>query len=232
MKLTRTLFLLPIALMINTSYADTNFAPKETTFTFSTEVTRSIDKDLMQVQLNSQKTGKKLSELKQQVSANLNKVLELVKQQKGIQIQSNGVNSYANYDPKGKVSAWVVEGSIQLESQDIEVLAKILDNLGDDIGISYVDFSVSQQKLASLEDEMTLDAIKQFQHKAEIIQKGLNAKGYHIKDVQLNSPGDFSSQQNYAAVSLMAKSEKENVPLVAGKASISANATGSIIIEQ
>lgn len=63
-----------------------------------------------------------------------------------------------------------------MESKDFDAIAKVLENLGDQVAIDHINFSVSPEKMVSLEDEMTLEIIKQFQHKADVIQQGLKAK--------------------------------------------------------
>ncbi|VEI48551.1 periplasmic/secreted protein [Actinobacillus equuli] len=78
----------------------TNSMP--TQFSFSTEVSRTVEKDLMRAMVYSQKVGKSLSELKSTVSTNLNKVIADAKPYMGIKIQTEGVSSYPNYNQKIK----------------------------------------------------------------------------------------------------------------------------------
>ena len=60
-----------------------------TTFQFTTEVSRTVEKDLMEVNLYSRKLGKSLNSLKNEVSANLNKVLDIAKQYPDIEVQAD-----------------------------------------------------------------------------------------------------------------------------------------------
>lgn len=236
MKLNKYLTLLPILLATTATGVQAAEEKVGTQFQFSAEVRRSVDKDLMRAQVYSRKTGKNLAELKQAVSTNLNKVLEQAKSNKAIQVSADGVTNYANYDQKGKVNGWVAEGRIELESKDFAAIAKILENLGDEIAIGYIDFSVSNDKMSQLEDEMTLEAIKQFQHKAEIIQKGLNAKSYQLKDIQLDTPNSEGNRIMYASARnakvMMSASVRDEMPLEAGKAEVSARASGTVVINQ
>lgn len=212
-----------------------NQSTKGSEFHFSTEVSRTVEQDLMRAELFSRKTGKSLPELKKQVSANLNKVLEIAKQYPSITVSSDGVRNYADYQNNKKVERWVADGSIYLESKDFEAMAKVLESLGEEVAINDVRFSVSKEKMQSLEDEMTLDIIKQFQHKADVIQKGINAKSYTLTNVQLNTPNGSRYDNNYPMPMMaMAKSapvENAEMPLEAGKQTITATASGSVKFE-
>lgn len=236
MKLQKYLAILPLAAAtFGASAEPANENGKGSVFHFSTQVSRSVEKDLMQVEVYSRKSGKNLAELKKYISTNLNKVLEDAKKQPEIEISADGVSNFADYDNKGKVIGWVAEGRISLKSKNFDAIAKVLENLGEQVAIDYINFSVSPEKMASLEDEMTLEIIKQFQHKAELIQKGLNAKKYVLTDIHLNTPNEGSQvmPRMYAASAKMAalSSEADALPLEAGKATVSANASGKVTFE-
>lgn len=241
MKLKNYLAILPLALVtlgVSAETANTT-EPKEesgSVFHFSTQVTRHVEKDLMHADVYSRKSGKNLAELKKTVSADLNKVLELAKQDSSIEVSADGISNYAEYDNKGKVIGWVAEGHIQLKGKNFEAIAKVLENLGDNVAIGSVDFSVSPEKAKALEDEMTLEIIQQFQHKAEVIQKGLKANKYILSDVRLDTPNGanngYPAPRMYAmeAASMKMKSADE-LPLEAGKQIINASASGKVRFE-
>lgn len=235
MKLKQTLLLLPLAFTALTANAEpTTVTQQGSTFQFSTQVSRSVEKDLMRAEVFSRKSGKKLSDIKKAVSSNLNKILELAKQNSDIEVQADGITNYADYDQKGKVIGWVAEGRLILVSKNFDAIAAILENLGEEVAISQVNFSVSKEKMAALEDEMTLEIIKQFQHKAEVIRKGINAQTYTLSDVQLNTPnGDTPHYEPrmYAMSAKMATAESNALPLEAGKQNISATASGKVIFK-
>ena len=131
-----------------------------TTFQFTAEVSRTVEKDLMEVSLYSRKLGKSLNSLKNEVSANLNKVLDVAKQYPDIEVQADGILNRVNYNDKGKVEGWVAEGYINLKSKNFTSIEKVLENLGNDVAINNIGFSVSPETMKALEDEMTLAVIK------------------------------------------------------------------------
>lgn len=236
MKLKAYLALLPL-FTVSLAQATTLDTTQSTTFHFSTQVSRTVEKDLMKAVVYSRKTGKNLSAIKKQVSESLNNVLEKAKKATTIDIEADGISNYVNYNNKGKVDGWVAQGNLTLKSKDFDAIAKILEALGDDVAISDIEFSVSPEKMASLEDEMTIEAIKQFQHKATVVQNSLNAKSYQVLDVNLDTPNgeNYSHPQPrmYAArMAMAASAEVDSMPLEAGKAKISARASGMVKITE
>lgn len=233
MKLKHSLILAMAAIGLATAANAENITNKGSTFQFSTQVSRTVEKDLMTAEVYSRKTGKKLPDLKKTVSANLNKVIELAKQSNDIEVYADGISNYADYDQKGKVIGWVAEGRVRLSGKNFDSLANVLENLGEDVAIANVDFSVSREKSASLEDEMTVEIIKQFQHKAEIIKKELKAEKYTLSDVQLNTPNGSTPhyETRMYSVAAMKSTADNSLPLEAGKQTITATASGKVFFE-
>lgn len=203
-------------------------------FQFSTEVSREVEKDVMQATVFVRKQGKSLPELKKQVSVQINQVIENAKQYPDIELKANGVRNYVNYGEKGKINGWVAESYLSLKGKNFENIAQVLENLPPEVAVSDVYFSVSKEQMAALEDEMTLEIIKQFQHKAALIQKSLNAKSYTLSNVHLETPNGnrHSAPRMMMAMSKSANLDAvESMPLEAGKDTISARASGSVKFE-
>ena len=203
-----------------------------TMFQFSAEASRTVEKDLMDVSLYSRKSGKSLVNLKNEVSVNLNKVLAAVKQYPEIEVKVDGISNRVNYNEKGKVDGWIAEGYINLKSKNFLSIEKVLEGLSNQVAINDIRFSVSPETMKVLEDELTLEVIKRFKYKAEVVQKSLNAKGYQLVDVQLNT---LNSEGTYGVRPMMAMDKSANyseeMPLEAGKEIISATASGKVKFE-
>lgn len=203
-----------------------------TMFQFSAEASRTVEKDLMDVSLYSRKSGKSLVNLKNEVSVNLNKVLAAVKQYPEIEVKADGISNRVNYNEKGKVDGWIAEGYINLKSKSFSSIEKVLEGLSNQVAINDIRFSVSPETMKVLEDELTLEVIKRFKYKAEVVQKSLNAKGYQLVDVQLNT---LNSEGTYGVRPMMAMDKSANyseeMPLEAGKEIISATASGKVKFE-
>lgn len=230
-------FALLLPFLIGTAFAqNTPNTQHHSVFHFATEVSREVEKDVMQAVVFSRKKGKSLADIQKAVAKNLNPVIENAKKASDIEIRAEGVRHYADYDNKGKVIGWVAEGNITLKSKNFEAVAAILNDLGEEIAIRDIHFFVSPEKRAALEDEMTAEIIQQFKRKADIIQQGLQAKNYTLSEVHLDTPNG----NHYAprmAMSMMKSAnydaaEAESLPLEAGTDRISARASGKVTFEK
>ncbi|MDQ6568733.1 MAG: SIMPL domain-containing protein, partial [Haemophilus parahaemolyticus] len=145
----------------------------------------------------------------------------------------DGISNRVNYNEKGKVDGWIAEGYIHLKSKNFSSIEKVLEGLSNQVAINDIRFSVSPETMKVLEDELTLEVIKRFKHKAEVVQKGLNAKGYQLVDVQLNTLNSEGTYYGVRPMMAMAKSANysEEMPLEAGKETISATASGKVKFE-
>lgn len=248
MKLKNFFTILPLAVATVTTFAETATTEvvssdavvlaerkQASNFSFSTKVTRNVKQDLMQATVYSQKSGKSLPELKKSVSQNLNQVLETAKKHSAIEVQAEGISNNVNYNNKGNIEGWQAYGSVSLKSKDFDAMAEVLENLGKDVAIKSIYFSVSPEKVASLEEEMLLEVVKKFQAKAETIQKALGAKQYRLSMVNLQTPSDdgydFGSRVYAAASEMSFSKSSEEIPLEAGKTTISISASGSVDFE-
>lgn len=230
-------FLFPFALLISLNSLAQPIIVSEhngSTFHFSTQIQRTVEKDVVRAELYSRQSGKSLSELSKGVNSNLNTLIKQLKSQPEIEFSLQNIRHYADYDNKGKMTGWVAEGSISVKSQNTEAIAKILDNLGESIAIRYIDFSISPEKMTALEEEMLQELIQQFQHRAALLSKTLNASKYKLHNVHLNLPNTPHSASPIQTRMYSAANNdnfQAGIMLEAGKITLSATASGEVIFE-
>ena len=70
-------------------------------------------------------------------------------------------------------------------------LSQVISDLNDTFAIADVMQKLSKEATAKFEDEMMKSALAQFQHKAQLIQTSLNAKGYEILNLNLDSRNEL-----------------------------------------
>lgn len=233
MKLQKYLLILPLMVTAVGSFAQEITMKNDeykSSFYFSTEVRRIVDKDLMLASVYSRKIGKSLSLLRAVVSNNLNEVLELAKQYPSIDVEATGIQNYPHYK-KDKVKGWEVQGTIEFRSKDFKAMEKLLASLGENIALNSVYFSVSSEKWADLEDELTVEMIQKLQHKAEVIKKTINANEYVLDNVKLGNLNDRSYYPRMAAMTYGATKsplqEEMRLPIEPGKETIVTQVSGT-----
>lgn len=205
MKL-KALSLALLALPI-TSFAAEPVPHQPTDVSFSVEAEREVERDLLQVSLFYQAEGNDLSALNKTMAEKMNKAIELAKAQSAVEIKDNSRNTWIRYDNKGKQQGWIARAELTLESKDSQALSTVVHELDGVLAIDSVSASVSREKLSSLENELTKEALAKFKDKALLLQESLQMKGYTIQNLEISSPKDSTDDYPiYAAAELSSKS--------------------------
>ena len=233
MKL-KTLSLALLALPI-ASFATEPVFHQSTDVSFSVEAEREVERDLLQVSLFYQAEGNDLSALNKTMAEKMNKAIELAKAQSAVEIKDNSRNTWIRYDNKGKQQGWIARAELTLESKDSQALSTLVHELDGVLAIDRVSASVSREKLSSLENELTKEALKKFKDKALLLQESLQMKGYTIQNLEISSPNDSTNDYPiYAAAELSSKSlyssEKDETYTQSGKEKIKVSVNARIAL--
>lgn len=208
--------LLPFSLALT---ANAESQPADTSakslISLGVEVTKEVDYDVMEVSLFVQQENKNLKELNQVINTKVNAALALIKQQSAVQIKRNSRHTYVNYNAKGKQSGWVERAELVLESKDFMALSQVISELNETFAIVDVVPKLSHDAAATFEDEMIKNALTRFQHKAQVVQSAMNAKGYRIVNLRLTDDnGDRRfAMQPVGKMMAYAESTADNVNL-------------------
>ena len=190
-----------------TSFAAEPVSHQPTDVSFSVEAEREVERDLLQVSLFYQAEGNDLSALNKTMAEKMNKAIELTKAQSAVEIKDNSRNTWIRYNDKGKQQGWTARAELTLESKDSQALSTLVHELDGVLAIDGVSASVSREKLSSLENELTKEALAKFKDKARLLQESLQMKGYTIQNLEISSPNDSTNDYPiYAAAELSSKS--------------------------
>ena len=200
--LSLALLALPIA-----SFAEEpvdNYPPQ---VNFTVESEKNVERDLLRVSLFYQAEGNDLSALNKTMAEKMNKAIDLAKAQSAVEIKDNSRNTWIRYDNKGKQQGWTARAELTLESKDSQALSTLVHELDGVLAIDSVSASVSREKLSSLENELTKEALAKLKDKALLIQESLQVKGYRIQNLEISSANDSVADfRPYAAAELSSKS--------------------------
>ncbi|TNH03768.1 DUF541 domain-containing protein [Testudinibacter sp. TR-2022] len=200
---------------------------------FSVQVSRQVERDMMQVVLYAQQSGKTLKEVSPIVTQKLNLAVEEAKKR---QIQTGMTNRRTNisYDKQGKASGWIDYGEITLESQDFTALSDLIASVSEQLAVQNIRFTLSDQKKQSLEKQMTEEALQAFKQKAELISQNLQTKGYQIANLDLGSPSDLgvdSQPVYYERKAVFSSSEAPSMQVESGLADLKIQLNATIYLK-
>ena len=228
--LSLALLALPIA-----SFAEEPVPNYPADVTFTVEAEKAVERDLLQVSLFYQAEGNDLSALNKTMAEKMNKAIELTKAQSAVEIKDNSRNTWIRYNDKGKQQGWTARAELTLESKDSQALSTLVHELDGVLAIDSVSASVSREKLSSLENELTKEALTKFKDKALLLQESLQMKGYTIQNLEISSPNDSTNDYPiYAAAELSSKSlyssEKDETYTQSGKEKIKVSVNARIAL--
>ncbi|MFD1804999.1 SIMPL domain-containing protein [Pasteurella oralis] len=224
--LTLALLALPFAVSANAESQPSNIV------TFSAEVEREVNQDLMQVVMFTQEEGKDISLLNKNVTERINTAIALVKKQSIVQIQSQDRNTQVRYGKDGKQNGWVSRAELVLQSKDSVALSKLVSELNNQLMIEKLYASISPDTLTALENEMTEAVLQKFEQKAKVIQTSLKSKGYKVIELNIATPDHFvQSPRPYSNKMMRASAVSyaaDEMALEAGKTQIRAQVQAKI----
>lgn len=166
---------------------DTNTNQQANIISFNAEVEKNIERDLLNVRLFYQVDGKNLQDLNKTISEHLDKGVTIAKAQSAVEIKSSSRSTSVRYNDDGKTTGWVARAELVLESKDFQALSNVINSLDNILAVEDVNAIVSQEKLMSVENELTQAAIEKFKKKATLIQNSLHMKDYRILDLDISS---------------------------------------------
>ena len=211
----------------------------ESRISFSAQVEKEVNFDLMRVTLYLQESGNTLKDLNKSINEKVNAAVEKIKKNNAIEIKDNSRNTYTEYDKKGKQKGWTERAELVLESRDFEALAQVISDINDNFAIESMSPQLSSEARAKVEDEMIQSVMAKFNHKAKLLQQSVNAKGYLLENLSLQTPESVEEQyypqpRMYAAkaVALSAESAEptDSVQFERTKTVLKASVNASILL--
>lgn len=227
------LLALPFSLSV---LAENSANPPSNIVSFSTEVEKNIERDLLNVRLFYQVDGKNLADLNKTISERLNKAVNIIKEQSAVEIKENFRNTTVRYNNEGKKNGWVARATLVLESKDFQALSNVVTSLDGILAVEDMNATLSSEKLMGVENELTQETIEKFKKKATLIQQSLQMKNYRILDLEISSANEAAPIRAYASpraakvamLSAEAMSGADNAFLENGKETVRVRANARI----
>lgn len=216
----------------------TQVAAKEmqgTVVSLSAEATAEVPNDEVVVNFRVEERGKKLDALRKrvnQMSANIKKSLA---KEKGVKLKTSSRRVNPVWKPNQYNSArdgWVVVQTGTITSKNLEGVPRWL-NIIEHAGakLQNLSFRISDTLRRSTQEQLRIQAIKQFRIKAETVSKALDATSFSIR--HLNTGNAFSPPPVYRReMAMLSKSRDATPALSSGDSRITVSVNGDIVVDQ
>lgn len=198
---------------------------------FQVVVTREVENDWATARLTARAEGQDPARVAAEVNERMQRALAIAKKEKGIEVESGGYTTQPIHDAN-RIVRWQAWQELRLESADVDRLSKLIGQLqSETLQLSGISFSVKRETREALQDSLTLEALRAFRARADLIAKGMGSSGWSLVSVSVGQGG--SQPQYYAmrAESDMAMKGAAAPAFEAGKSEIQISVDGTVELD-
>ncbi|MCT8089670.1 SIMPL domain-containing protein [Acinetobacter sp. C_4_1] len=195
------------------------------------EATRQISNDEMHAVLYIERSKKQPAELSALITQLMNQAIAASKKYPQVKVETGTQSTYPVYDNDSqKLKEWRGRAEIRLESTDFKAVSQLISELQQDFQTQSIEFTVSDAKRKKVENELIVEASKNFQQRAQMLTSAWNKSSYNLVNLNLNTnnyyPQPVMMRANMAKFAGAEAADAQNV--AAGESKITVNANGSI----
>lgn len=195
------------------------------------EATRQVSNDEMHAVLYIEKNNKQPAELSSQITQLMNQAISLAKKYPQVKVETGSQSTYPVYDNDNKkLKDWRGRAEINIESNDFKAASQLVSELQQNFQTQSINFTVSDTQRKKVENELMIEASKNFQQRAQLLSQAWSKSGYNLVNLNLNTSNNYPRpimvRAAMAKFSSADMAESQNV--ASGESTITVNANGSI----
>lgn len=214
-----------------TAFAQQNEQLNYNVINVQAEAARKVSNDEMHAVLYIEKSNKQPAELASQITQLMNQAMVLAKKYPQVKVETGSQTTYPIYDNENrKLKEWRGRAEIQIESTDFKAASQLIGELQQNFQTQSINFSVSDAQRKKVENELMVEASKNFQQRAQMLSQAWNKSGYNLINLNLNTSNQYP-QPIMMRASMAKFSGAEAVDaqdVAAGESKITVNANGAI----
>lgn len=159
----------------------------------------------------------------------MREALKLAQAYKGVKARSLNYQTWPVYD-KARIVRWRVRQELRLESREFAQATELIGKLQSTLVVSSLAVGLSSEARKQAENALIVEALAAFHERADIVRDAQKAKGYRVKDLQINAGGGvqprmYASQRAGVAASVAAPSVEP------GASTIQVNVSGTVQLQ-
>ncbi len=194
---------------------------------FSESATVVVPNDLMDVRLMVREEGGDRQAVSNAVTRKLNALNARIRSAGAMESELVHRSASPRYDSRGKISGWSDQAYVRVQSKDFQALNKLIAQSQQEAALQGVSFRISSEKRSEVVNELSREALKNFQARAKVVSNTLGFSGYKI--VNLNLDNSFRS---YAQGATMMKAMRADMAMEAAAPEMVTDNPGSEEITQ
>ncbi|NHB58243.1 SIMPL domain-containing protein [Acinetobacter sp. 194] len=223
-------------LLMSTSLSTALFAQNPNDLNYNVaniqaDATRQVSNDEMHAVLYIEKNHKQPAELAAQITQLMNQATAIAKKYPQVKVETGSQTTYPVYlDDTQKLKEWRGRAEINLESTNFKAASQLIAELQQSFQTQSINFTVSDEQRKKVENELIIEASKNFQQRAQLLTQAWNKSGYNLVNLNLNTSNAYPQPVMIrASVAKFASAEAaDSQNVAAGESKITVNASGSI----
>jgi predicted secreted protein len=153
---------------------------------FRVESAREVANDWMRVVIGVSAEDVDPAALADTVNRAMAWALEQAREESRVEAESGGYQTHPVHE-KGKLRRWRASQDLLLEGSDSKAMTTLVGLLQSRLQLRSFQFAVSHETRARVEEELVAEALDAFRSRAEIVRKSLDAGGYAIDDISIDT---------------------------------------------
>lgn len=209
-----------------------NDLPARPVVSVTASASRDVANDRMTAVLRAEADDMDASRAANEVNQRMARALARAKAQAGIEARTAGYSSYQVSEPN-KPLRWRVSQSLSLVSSDFVALSALVSKLQseDRLLLSGVAFDVSPQARRTVENELTVDAIRRWQERAQIAARAFGSEHYRAGRVTVQTNELGRPQPMFKAGGVAASASVAPISVEGGTSEVTVVVSGEAILE-
>lgn len=186
---------------------------------------RAVSNDTMHVTLNTYADMQDAAALAERINRDMEWALARASAFAGVKVSTGAYQTWPVYRENIK-KGWRGQQSLVLESTDTQGLSQLAGQLQEKLQIKSMNFSVSDERRTEVENSLIRMALDAFKQRAGIVGDNLQATGYRLVDININT----SSQRPPVVYQARAMALEAAAPVAAeaGESDIQVTVNGTI----
>lgn len=194
------------------------------------DATRQVSNDEMHAVLYIEKSNKQPTELAAQINQLMSQAVNTARKYPSVKIETGSQTTYPIYDNDSrKLKEWRGRAEVRLESTDFKAASQLVSELQQNFQTQSISFSVSDAQRKKVENELMVEASKNFQQRAQTLSQAWNKSGYNLVNINLNT-SNYGGQP-VPRMAMMKAASADAIPeqeMAGGESKITVNANGTI----
>jgi predicted secreted protein len=213
---------------INVAFADDELRYNQVRL--QSQQTEAVSNDTMHVSMNTYAEMQDPAKLAAKINNDMEWALQQAKQVQGVKINTGSYQTWP-ITRKEVTTGWRGQQDLVLESADTETLSRLVGQLQDRLQIKSMNFTVSDEKRAGVENRLINAALDAFKQRAGIIGDNLKASDFRIVEINVNTSTQRPPMLRQARMASMSMEASDAVAVEGGESDVSVTVNGTIELQ-